>query len=65
MLSLLQLDPITSPILDPLSFGPPILNAYAKIADILRHAILLIPAALPATDSSPALPSATLPLATN
>ena len=38
MLSLLQDSP-TSPIHQPLAFGPPILNALAKIADILRRAI--------------------------
>ena len=29
----------SSPVHDPLAFGPPVLNAYAKIADILRRAI--------------------------
>ena len=39
MLHLLQPDPVTLPLFAPLAFGPPILNAYAKVADILRRAI--------------------------
>lgn len=35
MFSLLQTDSPPSPLLQPLSFGSPVLNAYAKIADIL------------------------------
>ncbi|KAI2511404.1 hypothetical protein MHU86_3015 [Fragilaria crotonensis] len=31
--------PTAFPLHDPLSFGPPILNAYAKVADILRRAV--------------------------
>jgi hypothetical protein len=65
MLSLLQPEPNTSPLLNPLSFGPPILNAYAKIADILRRAIRPIPTALPVDDSSPALQCPTLPTTSN
>jgi hypothetical protein len=66
MLSLSQPEPTTSPLLNLLSFGPPILNAYAKIADILRRAIRPIPTApLPVADSSPALQSPTLPTTSN
>jgi hypothetical protein len=39
MLHLLQPDSPTSPVHNPLSFGPNILNAYAKVAKILRRAI--------------------------
>ncbi|KAI2504487.1 Reverse transcriptase (RNA-dependent DNA polymerase) [Fragilaria crotonensis] len=60
MLHLLQ-DKTCSPLHDPLSFGPPILNAFAKVADILRRAIQLPPPpsiALPPT--VPTLPAETL-----
>ena len=39
MLHLLQGDDKGSPLHEPLSFGPPILNAFAKVADILGRAI--------------------------
>ena len=59
MLHLLQDDATTrSPLNDPLSFGPPILNAYAKIADILRRAVQPPPAPSPA----PAVDIATSPV---
>jgi hypothetical protein len=46
--------PTTSPTATPLSFGPPILNAYEKIADILRRATTPPPQPSPAP-LSPAL----------
>ena len=39
MYSLLQGNSPTSPLHQPLSFGSPVLNAYAKIADILWRAV--------------------------
>ena len=57
MLHLLQSDETTgSPLHDPLSFGPPILNAYAKIADILRRAIQPPPPAVVIDTPVAALP---------
>lgn len=38
MLSLLR-DPLPSPLHQPLTFGPPILNALAQVAGILGHAV--------------------------
>ena len=39
--------PASSPLHDPLSFGPPILNAYARVADILRRAVHPLPSSPP------------------
>ena len=64
MLHLLQPDPLTSPAFAPLSFGPPILNAYAKIAGILRRAVLPPPLPtipVPTTPAPAALPPLTAP----
>ena len=56
MFSLLQ-NSSSSPIHQPLSFGPPILNALAKVANILRRAI-----PNPAPVPVPPLPSTLLPV---
>ena len=58
--------PASSPLHDPLSFGPPILNAYARVADILRRAVhppvsppTLVPVAPPRVPSVSSDPSPT------
>ena len=62
MLHLLQDKPNTLPLHDPLTFGSPILNAYAKIADILRRAVQPIhPAITPIPTSVPNAPRPALP----
>jgi hypothetical protein len=73
MLHLLQEPQSTTPssqaISDPLAFGPPILNAFAKVADILRRAVQPPPAAVtptpipsvPARPVSPIIPARLLP----
>ena len=65
MLQLLQptaMQPSSNP---PLEFGPPILNAYAKLAEILRRAVTLppprqvLPLASPVPTQPPVLPTIT------
>ena len=57
----------TSPLHEPLSFGPPILNAYAKVADILRRAIHppspspSVPTLLPVVETPAILPRVPTP----
>ena len=60
MLHLLQSPDASSSLHDPLSFGPPILNAFEKVANILRRAVTPSPAPAPALPS-PQLPAATTP----
>jgi len=55
MLHLLQQGESDSSLIhDPLSFGPPILNAYAKIAEILRRALQPPPPTSPEVVETPA-----------
>ena len=53
MLHLLQEDDRGSPLHEPLSFGPPILNAFAKVADILGRAIAPASATPPRVQTVP------------
>jgi hypothetical protein len=57
MLHLLQGDD-SSPLHEPLSFGPPILNAFAKVADILRRAV---PPPNPPLSVLPPIPGTSVP----
>jgi hypothetical protein len=65
MLHLLSAPTTTKPTASPLSFGRPVLNAYAKIADILRRATSLPPTVLPTPlpVSAPRVPIPPTPVA--